>query len=83
MAKGYIVVDMPESCKDCKFRHIYDAPYCVSCAIAGMTHEGYDKPDWCPIKEILKKLTLKEVNGNFDFLDGYNELIDEMLGDET
>ncbi len=52
MAKGYIVVDMPKNCGDCEFRDIYDAPYCVGCTITRMTHEGWDRPDWCPIKEM-------------------------------
>lgn len=83
MAKGYIIVDIPESCKDCKFCDSYDAPERVWCDIRRMCHKDFDKPDWCPIKEMPKKLTPNEVNGNFDFLDGYNELIDEMFGGEV
>lgn len=50
MAKGYIEVDIPESCKDCKFCDPYDAPERVWCDITRMCHEDFDKPEWCPIK---------------------------------
>lgn len=54
--KGYIVVDMPKNCGDCEFQDIYDAPHCVGCTITRMTHEGWDRPDWCPIKEVPDNL---------------------------
>ena len=85
MAQGYIIVDYPESCKDCQFSDTYDLPICVWCNITRKAHngDGTDKPDWCPIKEIPAKLKPNDVNGNFDFRDGWNDLIDEMFGDET
>lgn len=89
MAKGYIIVDMPENCGDCKFRDIYDAPYCIGCIITRMMHEGWAKPDWCPIKEIPKKIGLIDEFRNsrfgyrFGYMDGWNDQIDEMFrGDE-
>ena len=84
MAKGYIVVDMPDSCENCKFCHIYDEPYCLGCVITDMTHAGWDKPDWCPIKEIPDNLKENKLNTELvDFMRGWNEMIDEMFGDET
>ena len=84
MAKGYIVVDMPKNCGDCEFRDIYDAPYCVGCTMTRMTHEGWDKPDWCPI---LPKPDNMFVDNNDIELESYasgrNELIDEMFGGEV
>lgn len=89
MAKGYIIVDVPESCKSIRGNK-------SGCPFGGMvcnidplnpkdvlqyTYDG-TKPDWCPIKEMPSKLKPNEVNGNFDFLDGYNDLIDEMFGEE-
>lgn len=61
MAKGYIIVDVPENCGDCKFRDIYDAPYYIGCIITRMTHEGWDKPDWCPIKPDVISDSLREL----------------------
>ena len=85
MAKGYIVVEMPKNCGDCEFRDIYDAPHCVGCTITRMTHEGWDRPDWCPIREMPEKM---EGTGDGDielnnYADGRNDLIDEMFGGEA
>lgn len=61
MAKGYIIVSIPENCGECKFRNIYNAPHCVGCAITRMTHEGYDKPGWCPIRPDIISDSLREL----------------------
>ena len=84
MAKGYIIVDIPKSCKDCKFCDSYDAPERVWCDITRTYHEDFDKPEWCPIKEIPGKLKENKLNTELvDFMRGWNEMIDEMFGDET
>lgn len=82
MAKGYIVVDMPKNCGDCEFRDIYDAPYCVGCTITRMTHEGWDRPGWCPIKEIPAKVYHENYCDAGRYDKGWNDLIDEMFGGE-
>ena len=86
MAKGYIVVDMPENCGDCKFRDIYDAPYCIGCTITRMTHAGWDKPDWCPILPQPEKFEAgKEMWNEFEdgVESGRNGLIEEMFGGDN
>lgn len=83
MDKGYIVVDMPESCKDCEFSDIYDAPHCVGCSITRMTHEGYDRPDWCPIKETLDKVEVNKIDSEIEARKrAWNEFVDGMFGVE-
>ena len=91
MAKGYIIVDVPESCFRCKYCYLEDGtkhPYGMTCRITRrrIYPKSYDidekRHDSCPIKEMPSKLKPNEVNGNFDFLDGYNDLIDEMFGEE-
>ena len=37
------------------------------------------KPKWCPIKVKPSKLTFNEVNGNSDYRNGWNDLIDKMF----
>lgn len=84
MAKGYIVVDMPENCGDCKFRDIYDAPYYIGCTITRMTHEGWNKPEWCPIRPQPERWDRSNIMDEYDdgIVNGRNGLIDEMFGGE-
>lgn len=69
MAKGIIVVDMPERCIECQFcRNYIRVPHSFG---KETTHEIHcaclnnkalkeipenEKPDWCPIKEIPVRL---------------------------
>lgn len=85
MTKGYIEVDIPESCKDCQFSDTYDLPICVWCNITRKAHngDGTDKPDWCPIKEMPDELKGNKLNTELEaFMRGWNEMIDEMFGGE-
>ena len=86
MAKGYIIVNIPERCYTCALSDPY-VTRCMYTKKKGMEKKKitnpFSKPDWCPIKEIPAKLKPNDVNGNFDFLDGYNNLIDDMFRDET
>lgn len=62
--KGYILVDIPESCEECQLCNYDDIMGFVCCGLVG--NEEYEfgfahldyfmvlnnlKPDWCPIKE--------------------------------
>ncbi|MDF2588192.1 MAG: hypothetical protein K0S41_2033 [Anaerocolumna sp.] len=60
MKKGFIELNVPESCGTCRFRQIAidsdlfidDEPYCVA-TMASMLNSNPDiKPYWCPIKVI-------------------------------
>lgn len=51
MSKGYILVDMPKSCRDCEF-------FGFVCRITNEKCEYYNedgRSDWCPIRELPKK----------------------------
>lgn len=51
MSKGYILVDMPKSCRDCEF-------FGFVCRITNEKCKYYNedgKPDWCPIRELPEK----------------------------
>lgn len=52
MIKGIIEIDVPESCKVCKFRKF---GFVDSCLVCGKTITGIEpyemRPKWCPIKE--------------------------------
>lgn len=83
MAKGIIVVDIPEQCDVCIA--YYQG---LGHDICGITEEKVDwdeKPDWCPLKALPKKQVRdypeydKYITG---YDDGWDACIDEILGDK-
>lgn len=87
MAKGIIVVDVPEACRDCACCQ-YDGQYDRYCGVNGEDLMNIDwngeKPDWCPIKEMPSR---KQVPGCFFMMDevygkeiGFNDCLDEIFG---
>ena len=58
MNKAILVIDMPNSCKECS---LFGSNYADMCC-KGMNNRGIDYPfpedfrqDWCPLKEAPKK----------------------------
>lgn len=52
MSKGYILVDVPENCRDCEF-------FGFACRITNEKCKCYNedgKPDWCPIRELPEEM---------------------------
>ena len=82
MAKGYIVVDIPNRCSNCVATDTY-VTLC-RCARKKIT-KPFSKPDWCPIKEMPEKEDPEEAWTDYGDgrIDGRNELIDEMFGGEA
>lgn len=84
MAKGIIVMDVPENCRKCGFRNC--SGYChvahKDVYLFGLREE---KPDWCPIQPMPEKKPLTgEASSPRDVLEevlraGYNTCIDEIL----
>ena len=94
MAKGYVLVDIPESCSDCQLC-VYDDIMGFSCHGAIDNGFGlmeipneivchYLKPDWCPIKEFPEKYDDVNVyEPDFgEFRKGYNKCLKEILNNE-
>lgn len=89
MARGIIVVDIPETCGDCACCQ-YDGQYNRYCGVNGEDLMNIDwngeKPDWCPIKELPPKL--EEINCPHSMSDyqrkgfsrGWNACIEEIEG---
>lgn len=82
MAKGIIVVDVPDDCRDCLIRSLAD-----DCIIGRKVEEyrhNKNKPDWCPIRQLPKKM---EVCGRYPQPDGimpsykigWNACLNEIL----
>lgn len=77
---------MPDRCKDCiNFsRNLIDGYWC-KVTNKNMT-SMFNKPEWCPLKEIPTKtfdkhaVLVEYYNG---YQNGRNDCIDEILSDET
>lgn len=95
MAKGIIVVDMPENCKKCEYRltNGFCIPSRKDIFKFALSNE---KPDWCPIRSLPERKDYKgpdAVNGTLmstrakQAIDeagkmGWNACIDEILKEE-
>lgn len=56
MAKGIIVVDMPENCRDCEYFGMLCKITNEKCHYCGEN----GKPDWCPIKPAKQWIPVEE-----------------------
>lgn len=60
MSKAILVIDMPDSCKDCDI--MFKGDYSDWCPWKDARTDVYDyiknntKPDWCPLKELPTKI---------------------------
>ena len=91
MAKGIIVVDIPEKCKYCPFsvNRIGANHYCYIVESIGnydaLSHpismdEYYSKPDWCPIKPMPERAYHENYCDGGRYDEGWNACIDEIEG---
>lgn len=89
MAKAILVMDMPESCKQCVFCHGLNAcklkkylvgdKICTVYTVDKQIMEG-GKPDWCPLRELpeRKKLTYADLSAD-NKANGWNACLDKIL----
>lgn len=88
MSKAVLIMDMPDSCKDCTimFKDEY-SNYCP-CVRGCEYGDVYDnirnnsKPNWCPLKPLPEKYIMniphdKDYDGEYEY--GWNACIDEIL----
>ena len=61
IAKAVLVMDMPESCFGCNFLRCNIDANLDSCQamerVRQVDSETYEKPDWCPLRELPKRET--------------------------
>ena len=83
MSKAILIINMPDKCFDCDF--FYRSDNTPSCQLKlSAIDTAMAKPSWCP----LKPLPEKSLTGLSDYYqwgtweDGYNQCIDEILGEE-
>lgn len=95
MAKGMIVVDIPESCNQCQFhypaRDMHTGKYMGGCRLVACMaiRDKNGKPDWCPIREIpvkLEEIKTPHSMGDYQrkgFQRGWNACIDKIEGEDN
>ena len=94
MAKAVLVMDMPESCFGCNFCHINSnggEDCCQALEVSRVVNsETYEKPEWCPLRELPEKkeeFELQECKGSAEGTwkvplienKGFNACLDEIL----
>jgi len=93
MEKGFILVEVPGSCLDCRFCVELQEGIEAYCALEhnSYSHDEFkkidvsypqDKPSWCPIKELPKRRVgyLFSSDHKDNYKHGWNACIDYMEG---
>ena len=87
MAKGYIVVDMPDKCCNCKMGFVNECYDQFECYFKPgvKIRPDVERPDWCPIRPQPEQWERSKIMDEYEDgeADGRNELIDEMFGGEA
>lgn len=90
MAKGIIVVDMPERCDDCPVEAYNETFYgdelnhWCPFEYKGYTDDvrGNRRADWCPIKPMPKRTYHENYCDGGRYDKGWNDCLNEVLGME-
>ena len=90
MAKAVLVMDMPETCCDCRFcRELHEGAE-ACCELEDEPNDNtqcrmingycYHKPDWCPLRELPEKKERRVgEQGERMYRAGFNACLDEIL----
>lgn len=86
MAKGIIVVDMPETCRHIRGEKEKGCPFGgVVCQVNQRDVMGYlvkgSKPDWCPIKPMPERANHEGYCDNGRYDKGWNDCLAELMKD--
>ncbi len=82
MAKAILVMDMPNKCSEC---HLCDTPNAYSNYLCRATNciiicTINERQEWCPLREVPKKVKIVTDEEEVEYFRGYNACIDELLG---
>lgn len=59
MSKAVLIMDMPENCYKCSVAKMSVRFFGVLCGANNRRNEKmYEKPEWCPLREMPEKLNL-------------------------
>lgn len=90
MKKGFVLVDIPDNCKECPLStNLYGLirGELICCNVAPDRVNGFrikeevcGKPDWCPIREMPKKRNEHDERDECGYYraEGWNSCIDEL-----
>lgn len=76
--KAILILDMPKSCGECP---IYNGSEMLCCGCKVRAKEINTIPSWCFLKPLPQKI-LDRYEAPQDYRDGWNDCIDEILGEE-
>lgn len=92
MAKAVLVMDMPETCCDCRFCRELHEGIEACCELAdepsgdslyrSIDEYCYHRPDWCPLRELPKHKRTIDIENEINRIlmnVGYNACLDEIL----
>ena len=83
MGKAILVMDMPGSCFGCNLCHINSSggeDRCQAFEVSRpVNSETYEKPDWCPLRELPEKANHPDYCDNGRFDKGWNACLDKIL----
>ena len=82
MAKAVWVMDMPETCFGCNFGYLgFDEEDTCQAyeKVRKIDSDTYEKPDWCPLRELPEKVNHPDYCDNGRFDKGWNACLDEIL----
>ena len=92
MSKAILVIDMPNNCRECPVCASYqESAFSIReywCSpMDNRDAEPESKPKWCPLKPLPEKYEIDKSKCSdpfyeFEFEYGYNQCIDEILGDD-
>lgn len=81
MAKGIIVMDMPEKCENCplvKYITINDRLCCITGKFV-YAEQMIKRPDWCPIRKMPEKPDYPPLSKG-SYVAGWNDCVDYLEG---
>ena len=79
MNKAILVIDMPDGCRECPLCGEEHMTYRDYCCITDQYTWTLDKPDWCPLKPIPKKIEVSYGSDEQDLEKGYNSCIEQIM----
>lgn len=79
--KAILVVDMPSRCAECPL-HYRKRKEIYRCEVTHQNVSINNKPTWCPLRPLPQKMKHEdEIDYDYGYIDGRNELIDEITGE--
>lgn len=80
MNKAILVIDMPDNCKNCMCYVLGESnDFCEVTKFA--IFDNTTKPSHCPLKQVPKKLEVMYGGDEQDWEKGYNNCIEEIVGE--